>query len=169
MDQETILLLQSIMTDEGKQKRLAEITAAMDALKAEGDKVAAHRAQAEATLQQAAVEHQAGLDAKAEAQRVLEGHAEKERALGAVSDALVDEKRRFEEVRQAVDADHHAREAKVSEREKLATAKEAELVDREHEVGLREHDVANREQALVIKHDRLNKAMALNDAEADAA
>lgn len=160
MDNETLILMQAVLTDEGKQKRFAEIMAATDAmnksaaeLKAAQDSAASQLRDAEAKLADA----RGMRDAAAQRHNDMDT---RELEMGKVSDALNAEKRSFEEVRNAVDKDQREREAHLMQAEDEVAARENTVVEREAAAALREAGLVESEAALQAKHDGLHAALA---------
>ena len=106
LDQETIVLMQAVLTDEAKSKRLAEIVAASDALDAQAKDIAAAARSADAMLADAQWHRKAGDAAMKAADARKAGLDEREAEIAKVGAAMDDEKKRFEEVRTAVAKQH---------------------------------------------------------------
>ena len=135
MDQESLLLvlLQSVVTDEAKQERLAEIKKEMDAVRSEKAEVEATRDQAHSMLEQAQTTLAEASRMKAEAEARATALVENEVELGKSAQAFRVEKDAFNAVRANVEREQeamaaalHAREMKVQEREDAVTKREAE-------------------------------------------
>jgi DNA-binding LacI/PurR family transcriptional regulator len=165
MDQETLILMQSVLSDDAKGKRLAEIMAAQDALKAKQEEIALLQRNADGTLAEAKQYHQAGDQALAEAKQHYAEIADKEAGLEIVITTLNQEKAAFSAVRAQVEADHTRREVAVSARESAVQRKEAEVAQREAAADDNLSAAVSLRESLTRRHQRLEQAMDLNKAE----
>lgn len=161
MDHDTLKTLQSILTDDAKSQRLAEIMAATDAMNAAMADLEVMRDGAAAQLREALdkLEEARGLrDAAAQRHNELDT---RELEMGKVSDALNAEKKAFEEVRNAVEKDLRDRGARLTATEDAVLKREQSALEREAAVAARESDVGEAATSLDAKHAALHSALAV--------
>jgi|HubBroStandDraft_1064217.scaffolds.fasta_scaffold00409_5 hypothetical protein len=84
----------------------------------------------------------------------------REQQIVQVNGELDAEKGRFEEVRQAVDKQHAAKDAELKTREDALPAKEAALAKRESDVAALEAALATQKSSLDARHEALKQAAA---------
>lgn len=121
------------------------------------DQVVDERKQADAALAELRKQESANQAVLDEANKVMSDA----RALSA---AFEDEKKRFEEVRQAVDREHRDREASLSQRADALSRLKADLAERVAELADREAAVADQESKNAAERQLLDEMHAQHDA-----
>lgn len=158
---DTVALFTAVNSDPAKAQRLAELGAVLQQIKDEREALEARAREIDAASEMAA---RTLREAQAAQQDVSHREAALQSGTAGLASAITShnaENQRFEQVRQQVEADHTAREARIAGVEQQQTAQREDLNAREQSVAAREAEVKSSAVLLARRHKALADAMAL--------
>lgn len=165
MDASELTLLAAVINDAEHKQRLnalVEQLRAIEQASAHNEEILADTKRFHILAQEV---RQQGLDALRAAEEMKAALAEQEREMSKVRDLLNAEKTAWETVRQKVNREQAEKEVELSSRESDVARREGEVAKAAGLVEIRETAVSERQKTLDRKHDRLHRALDLNEAE----